>query len=58
MEMLAKKEQIWLNIECKDTNGMSAMRIAIAQGYAGNYSINYIVCYSDESKVFSTLVWD
>ncbi|XP_072049390.1 short transient receptor potential channel 5-like [Amphiura filiformis] len=34
MEMLEKKEQIWLNIECKDSNGMSALRIAITQGYA------------------------
>ena len=37
MDLLAKKEEILLNIECKDSNGMSALRIAIAEGYAGKH---------------------
>ena len=36
MELLEKKERVWLNLECKDGNGMSALRIAISQGYSGN----------------------
>ena len=40
MDLLAKKEEILLNIECKDSNGMSALRIAIAEGYAGRHEKN------------------
>ena len=39
MEMLMKKEEIWLNLECKDANGKTALKLGIAQGYSGEWII-------------------
>ena len=35
MDMIQRKDELYLNIECKDTNGFTALRIAIAEGYSG-----------------------
>ena len=43
MDMLNRKEEIYLNLECKDANGKSALRIAIAEGYSGRLTIMYLL---------------
>ena len=41
MDMIQRAEEIWLNLECKDANGKSALKIAIAEGYSGKWCFVY-----------------